>query len=42
MAARGDQRFAIFQSMLQYRRYPADLIEASASLEQQLRGWYDR
>ena len=42
MAARTDQRFMIFQSMLQYRRYPADLIKASAGLEQQLRSWYDR
>jgi spermidine synthase len=42
MAANTDQRFLIFQSMLQYRRYPADLFEASASLEEQLRGWYDR
>ncbi len=42
MAARTDQRFMIFQSMLQYRRYPADLIKASAGLEEQLRSWYDR
>lgn len=42
MAANTDQRFLIFQSMLQYRRYPADLFEASADIEAQLRGWYDR
>ncbi|HWI19353.1 MAG TPA: fused MFS/spermidine synthase [Vicinamibacterales bacterium] len=42
MAANTDNRFLIFQSMLQYRRYPADLFVASASLEEQLRGWYDR
>jgi len=42
MAASTDQRFLIFQSMLAYRRYPADLFVASAGLEEQLRSWYDR
>jgi spermidine synthase len=42
MAANTDQRFLIFQSMLAHRRYPADLIQASAGLEEQLRSWYDR
>jgi len=30
---------AIFQQILQYRRYPADLFEASAELESQIRRW---
>jgi spermidine synthase len=42
MAANTDQRFLIFQSMLHYRRYPADLFVASAETEGKLRGWYDR
>jgi spermidine synthase len=39
LAANTDQRFAIFQQILQYRRYPADLLEASAELESQMRLW---
>ena len=39
LAANTDQRFAIFQQILQYRRYPADLFEASAELESQMRLW---
>jgi spermidine synthase len=40
LAANTDQRFLIFQSLLNYRRYPADLFEVSAGLEAQLRAWY--
>ncbi len=40
MAANADERFLIFQAMLKFRRYPADLFEASAELESQLRRWY--
>lgn len=40
LAANQDQRFLIFQSILQYRRYPADLFVASAETEAQLRDWY--
>lgn len=39
LAANTDQRFEIFQQILQYRRYPADLLEASAELESQMRLW---
>ena len=42
LAANTDQRFEIFQQILQYRRYPADLFEASAELESQMRLWSDR
>ncbi len=42
LAANTDQRFAIFQSILQHRRYPADLFVASAEIEAQLRTWYGR
>ena len=41
LAANIDQRFLIFQSILNYRRYPADLFVASAETEAQLRSWYD-
>ena len=41
LAANTDQRFGIFQAILTYRRYPADLFVASADTEQQLRSWYD-
>ena len=41
LAANTDQRFAIFQAILDYRRYPADLFVASAEIEAQLRSWYD-
>ena len=37
LAANTDQRFAIFQSIVRYRRYPADLFVASAETEAQLR-----
>ena len=40
LAANVDERFLIFQQMLAYRRYPADLFVASAELEAQLRRWY--
>ena len=41
LAANTDQRFAIFQGLLDYRRYPADLFEAPADIEQHLRSWFD-
>ena len=41
LAANTDQRFAIFQGILDYRRYPADLFEAPADIEQHLRSWFD-
>jgi spermidine synthase len=41
LAANTDQRFMIFQSLVRYRRYPADLFEASAGIEAQLRRWYE-
>ena len=40
MAANSDQPFAIFQAILRYRRYPADLFAASAETENWLRRWY--
>ena len=40
LAANTDQRFYIFHELVKYRRYPADLFEASAGLEAQLRRWY--
>lgn len=40
LAANVEERFLIFQAMLAYRRYPADLFVASAELEAQLRRWY--
>ena len=40
MAANSDSRYLIFQSMLRYRRYPADLFKASAETEASLRKWY--
>jgi spermidine synthase len=42
LAANTDQRYLIFQSMLNYRKYPADLFEASAGLEATLREWYTK
>ena len=41
LAANTDQRFMIFQSLVRYRRYPADLFEVSAGIEAQLRRWYE-
>ena len=35
-----DQRFAIFQALVRYRRYPDDLFAASRETEAQLREWY--
>jgi spermidine synthase len=40
LAANKDQRYVIFQELVKHRRYPADLFEASAGLEAQLRKWY--
>ena len=40
LAANADQRFYIFQTIVDHRRYPADLFVASAGLESQLRKWY--
>lgn len=40
LAANMEERFLIFQAMLAYRRYPADVFVASAGLEAQLRRWY--
>ena len=42
LAANTDDRFGIFQAILSYRRYPADLFVASADIEARLRSWYDR
>ena len=42
LAANTDQRFSIFQAILNHRKYPADLFVASADIETQLRSWYDR
>jgi spermidine synthase len=42
LAANSDNRFGIFQAILNYRRYPADLFVASADIEARLRNWYDR
>ena len=41
LAANKDQRYYIFQELVKYRRYPADLFLASAGLESQLRKWYE-
>jgi spermidine synthase len=41
LAANTDQRFMIFQSLVAYRRYPADLFHASAGTEAQMRRWYE-
>jgi spermidine synthase len=42
LAANTDNRYGIFQAILNYRRYPADLFVASADIEARLRSWYDR
>jgi spermidine synthase len=42
LAANRDNRYGIFQAILNYRRYPADLFVASADIETRLRTWYDR
>jgi spermidine synthase len=41
LAANANQRFLIFQSIVNHRRYPADLFEASADTEARLRRWYE-
>ena len=41
LAANTDMRFGIFQAILDYRRYPADLFVASADTEARLRSWYE-
>jgi spermidine synthase len=42
LAASFDERYAIFQAILQYRRYPADFFVMSAGTEAELRAWYAR
>ncbi|MEO8681565.1 MAG: fused MFS/spermidine synthase [Vicinamibacterales bacterium] len=42
LAANTDERYLIFQSIVKYRRYPADLFAVSAELEGQLRRWYSQ
>jgi len=41
LAANQDQRFTIFQAILNFRKYPADLFVASAGTESRLRSWYE-
>ena len=41
LAANTDQRFAIFQGILNYRKYPADLFVAPADIETHLRSWFE-
>jgi hypothetical protein len=40
LAYNSDQRYAIFQAILQHRSYPFDLFVASAETEARLRRWY--
>jgi spermidine synthase len=40
LAYNSDQRYAIFQAILQHRSYPADLFVASPETEARLRRWY--
>lgn len=40
LSANFDQRFLIFQTILQFRRYPSDLFQASAKTQGQLQKWY--
>jgi spermidine synthase len=40
LSANFDQRFLIFQTILQFRRYPSDLFQASAETQGQLQKWY--
>jgi spermidine synthase len=40
LAANRDEQFAIFQTLVRYRRYPADLFRATSETESTLRGWY--
>ena len=42
LAANTDYRFSIFQSILEYRRYPADLFVTAADTEMQLRAWMEK
>ncbi|MGQ0737174.1 MAG: fused MFS/spermidine synthase [Acidobacteriota bacterium] len=39
MAANQDERYAIFQAIVDHRRYPADLLSVSATTEAWLRTW---
>lgn len=41
LSANTDARYLIFQTIVGYRRYPADLFVASAGTEGQLRAWYE-
>ena len=41
LAANQDQRYGVFQAIVNYRKYPADLFVASAGTESQLRSWYE-
>ena len=40
LAANSDNRYAIFQAILQHRSYPSDLFVASNETEAMLRRWY--
>ena len=40
LSANFDARFVIFQEILKFRRYPADLFIASPQTQAQLRRWY--
>jgi hypothetical protein len=40
LSANFDQRFLIFKTILQFRRYPSDLFQASAKTQGQLQKWY--
>jgi spermidine synthase len=42
LAANKDERYLIFQSIVKYRRFPADLFTISPELEGQLRRWYSQ
>jgi spermidine synthase len=41
LAANRDEQFAIFQALVQHRRYPADVFRASSETEARLREWYE-
>lgn len=41
LAANQDQRYGVFEAIVNYRRYPADLFVASAGTESRLRSWYE-
>ncbi|MGH9385642.1 MAG: hypothetical protein ACRD2N_15280, partial [Vicinamibacterales bacterium] len=40
LAANFDDRYRIFQTIVAFRHYPADLFQASVETEGQLRKWY--